>query len=179
MLARRALLLACAALPLGCRRAQAAAGTAGGGWRAARWGMNGAALDTVFPVVLRRLEPPMVFGPFIAERMLAKVELGQRRFAAFLQHRPDRDALQQVLLRFTGGKPVPADFAAVRDALIAELGRPGEARSETDYSGSFPAFAMAASWQTPGTLVVARYVDPKAEAFSRVRKTLTVRYTAA
>jgi hypothetical protein len=174
-LARRALLLACAALPLGCRRAQAASG----GWRAARWGMSGKALDAAFGAAVRRLDPPMEFGPFVAERMLAKVELGERRFAAFLQHRPERDALQQVLMRFTGGKPMPADFAAVRDALANELGRPGEASAQTDYSGSFPAFSMAASWKLPDTIVVARYVDPKAEAFSQVRKTLTVRYTAA
>lgn len=174
-LARRALLLACAALPLGCRRAQAASA----GWRAARWGMSGAALDAAFGAAVRRLDPPMVFGPFVSARMLTKVELGGRRFAAFLQHRPERDALRQVLLRFAGGNPEPADFAAVRDALSAELGRPFETVADTDDRGSFPAFAMAASWRGSGTLVVARYVDPKAEALSRVRKTLTVRYTAA
>ena len=176
MLGRRGLLLGLATLPLGCRRAVA---SETGGWRAARWGMSGAALDAAFGQTVRRIDPPMAFGHLIAERLIPGVRLGGRHFVAFLQHPPERDGLAQVLLQFYSSRPAPEDFAAVRRALIGELGRPQQRNVDTDYSADFPSFETAVLWHTAGTRVTLRYVDPNMEPYSGVRKSLTVRYTPA
>jgi hypothetical protein len=173
-LGRRMLLFGAVALPLGCRKAQAAAV---GGWQAARWEMDGKALDAAFPGAIRRIDPPLHFGPWVAERLVDNVRVGGRRFQALLQHPQGQDRLRQVLLRFNGGTPMPADYAAVKRALIAELGAPLSREAESDYVASFPSFGVAARWRLPGTTVTLRYVDPNAERI-RVRKSLTLRYSA-
>jgi hypothetical protein len=175
-LARRILLLGSVLLPLGCRRAQAASRL--DGWRNARWNMDGAALDAAFGNAIDRLDPSLQFGPLVADRVVRGVHIGVRRFTAFLQHPANSDHLRQVLLSFAGGKPTPADFAAGRRALEEELGPPHAGSSESAYSASFPSIGVGIQWRFAATHVVLRYVDPNAELYSRVRKTLTVRYTA-
>lgn len=176
MLARRIVVLSLAALPLGCRRAVAGEP---GGWRAARWGMSSAALDTAFGTTIRRVDPPMAFGRLVADRLVPGVHVAGRRFIAFLQHAPERDALAQVLLQFYSSRPAPEDFAAVRQALIAELGPPRQRSADIGDSADMPSFATTVRWRAAGTEVTLRYVDPNAEPYSGVRKSLTVRYTPA
>lgn len=173
-LSRRALILGFAALPIGCRRAQADTG----GWRQARWGMDSVALDAAFGTAIRPIDPPMAFGSLLARRAVPDVRIAGRRFTAFLQHPQGRDALRQVLLQFYSGRPAPADFVAVRDLLLAEFGQPRGRNTETDDSRDIPALAATIVWHRHDTQVVLRYVDPNTEPYSGVRKSLTVRYTA-
>ena len=177
---RRACLIGLTLLPLGCRRAIAGVRPGGPrGWQQARWGMDGAELDRLFGDALRRLEPPIEFGPLIADRMVRDARLAGRRFVAFLQHPPKDDRLSQVLMRFNGGTPTPADFAAVKQELQAELGPPEHSKADTDYSGSFPSAQAGLIWRFRFTTIALRYVDRNVESLSRARKDLTVRYTAA
>ena len=73
--------------------------------------------------------------------------------------------------------PLHYDKLIVRETLAKDYGAPTERRAETDYSGSFPSFWIEATWRFPTTVVVLHLTDPKAEAFSRRRKTLIERYS--
>ncbi len=145
------------------------------GWDESRWGMSLAALDRVFAGRIRTVSPFM-FGPFVATRIIQRVLVGGVPFNVFFQVRPPDSRLAQVLLQFRGSRPTPNEGAAVRAALGEQLG-PADGRDEdSDYSGTFPSYAIVFRWVFPTTRIVLRYVDPYGEFDRRVRKELLIRY---
>ncbi len=146
------------------------------GWGETRWGMTLQALDRALAGRIRVAESPLIFGPFRATRFLDRVSVAGRPFIAYLQTRGDDPRLAQVLLRYRGSRPAPADGAAVRIALTAELGPASEREVESDYGGSFPSFTVINRWAFPSTRVLRRYSDPNADVGEREPKELIIRY---
>ena len=145
------------------------------GWDDTRWGMTMSTLDRIFAGRIQVAQSPLIFGPFRATRYLDRVTVAGRPFIAFLQSN-DEQRLAQVLLRYRGSRPAPADGAAVRIALTAQLGPTSERDVESDYSGSFPSFTVINRWAFPTTRVLLRYTDPNGDAADRVPKELIIRY---
>lgn len=174
-IARRSALCGAAAslLPAGATRASRPDDVPG--WDAARWGMSLAALERVFAGRIRRVDA-FVFGPFVATRIIERVVVAGVPFVVFFQVRPPDTRLAQVLLQFRGSRPTPNEGAAVRAALGAELGPADGRDEESDYSGTFPSYAIVFRWVFPTTRIVLRYVDPYGEIDRRVRKELLIRY---
>lgn len=150
-----------------------------GGWDRARWGMTADELAAAFGGDLRPVEPPMVFGPLIARQVVPRVAVAGRPFIAFLQLDAKTGRLSQVLLRYRGRNPTHSDCEAVAAALTSALGAPSGSDSASDYSGSFPSFAVSREWRLPTTAVTLGYQDPNAKPYSGVRKELTIRYRPA
>lgn len=173
---RRHILLGVGALLAG-RPAAAARPADLPGWGETRWGMTPAALDRIFAGRIRIADPPLIFGPLRAARVVERVSVAGRPFVAFLQTGDADGRLAQVLLRYRGARPAPADGAAVRLALAEQLGRADEREVESDYSGSFPSFTVINRWSFATTRVLLRYTDPNGEAGERVAKELIIRYT--
>ncbi len=149
------------------------------GWDETRWGMSIAALDRAFAGRIRTAETPLIFGPYRATRYLDRVAVAGRPFIAFLQTTGEDQRLAQVLLRYRGSRPAPADGAAVRLALTEQLGPASERDVESDYSGSFPSLTVINRWAFPSTRVLLRYSDPNADAADRIAKELIIRYSPA
>lgn len=147
------------------------------GWGATRWGMSRAELAAAIGPSLVSLKTPLIYGKLVARDTLPGLRLAGRPFVAIFQLDPATEALAQVLLRYRGDFPMPADFIAVRDLLKAEYGPPGERRNERDYSGSFPSFRLESRWRFPSTEIALSLTDPDAEPLSGRRKTLVARYS--
>ena len=145
------------------------------GWEASRWGMTLATLDRTFAGRIRTVDP-FVFGPFVATRIIERVAVAGVPFVVFFQTRPPDTRLAQVLLQFRGSRPTPNEGAAVRAALGQELGRADGRDEESDYSGTFPSYAIVFRWVFATTRIVLRYVDRYGEFDRRVRKELLIRY---
>lgn len=125
------------------------------------------------------LKTPLVYGKLVASATLPALRIAGRPFVAIFQFDPATERLAQVLLRYRGDFPMPADFIAVRDLFAAEYGPPAERRNEKDYSGSFPSFRLEARWRFPSTEIALSLTDPDAEPLSGRRKTLVARYWPA
>lgn len=174
-LTRRHALFGAAAFAVSARTAAARPADLAG-WGDARWGMTVQALDRLYAGRIRVAESPLIFGPFRATRYLDRVAVAGRPFIAYLQTNGDDPHLAQVLLRYRGSRPAPADGAAVRMALTEQLGPTSEREVESDYSGSFPSFTVINRWAFPSTRVLLRYTDPNADVSDRVPKELIIRY---
>jgi len=149
------------------------------GWGATRWGMNRAALISAVGPSVVSLNTPLIYGKLVARDTLPGLRLAGRPFVAIFQLDSATETLAQVLLRYRGDFPMPADFIAVRDLLVAEYGPPPERRNEKDYSGSFPSFRLESRWRFPSTEIALSLTDPDAEPLSGRRKTLVARYWPA
>jgi len=166
----------CAAAAIGGRAARAERPADVEGWDESRWGMSMATLDTLFAGRISTVRP-FVFGAFTATRIIHRVPVGAVPFNVFFQMRPPDTRLAQVLLQYRGSRPTPNEGASVRAAL-GELYGPADGRDEdSDYSGTFPSYAIVFRWAFPTTRIVLRYVDPYGEIDRRVRKELLIRYT--
>lgn len=135
-------------------------------------------IDAAFPAQTRLPAGRLEFGPFVVERQIDIVTLAQREFVALFQMDRRTRTLRQVLLQFRGSRPSRADANAVHEGVNDELGAKGAARSQSDYRGLTPSFALTVEWRFAQTGVLLRYVDPNAEPGSGVRKELIVRYFA-
>ena len=177
LVSRRGLFLGAAAIVIA--PAGAAPPTDVAGWANTRWGMSRAELGAALGASLVSLKTPLVYGKFVARDTLPGLRLAGRPFVAIFQFDPSIERLAQVLLRYRGDFPMPADFIALRDLLAAEYGPPAERRNEKDYSGSFPSFRLESRWRFPSTEIALSLTDPDAEPLSGRRKTLVARYWPA
>jgi hypothetical protein len=149
------------------------------GWGATRWGMSRDELAHAIVAGLVRLDRPLHYEKLIVRDTLPNLRVAGRPFVALFQLDSASERLAQVLLRYRGDFPMLGDFAAVRDALAAELGEPALRRAETDARGAFPSFWIEARWTFRTTHVVLSLTDPNAKPWSRRRKTLVARYSPA
>lgn len=146
------------------------------GWREARWGMREVDLEAAFPGQLERVEGAYQYFDLVVPLAIPVLAVAGRPFAVLFQLDPSERRLRQVLLRYRASRPTHGDFVAVATALAAELGPPEASRADRDYAGSFPSFMVERRWRFATTSVRLFYSDPNAEARSRVRKDLTLRY---
>jgi len=147
------------------------------GWGATRWGMDREALARAVGPGLVRLDSPLSYDKLIVRDTLPGQRIAGRPFVLLFQLDSTRETLAQVLVRYRGDYPTLSDFVAVRDLLAKDYGAPHERRAETDGRGSFPSFWIEAEWRFPATEVALSLTDPNANAWSRRRKTLVIRYS--
>lgn len=131
------------------------------GWRAARWGMTDADLETAFGPTLATLPGRWVFGRAYAVRAVLGETIGGERFNAYFEMGARTDRLEQVLLERRGRGRLGAAFAAVRQALEAEHGPPHAVCTARQPGG---AARVDLVWRFPTTTIHAAFVNLQGSA---------------
>jgi len=127
------------------------------GWRAARWGMDEAALEDAFGEDLARLPGRWRFGGAYADRALFDVPFAGRDFTAYFQMNEETGRLQQVLLERRKRTGLGPSYLSVIDRLELLYGPP-ETLCSVNPPGRSPTVVQA-SWRFPTTAIHASLLD--------------------
>jgi len=135
----------------------AAAPTDVQGWRAARWGMDGAALDQAFGESIDRLPGRWEYGGAYATRGVLDIDIAGYRFNAFFQMNDGTDRLQQVLLEGLRQRATQISHRRVIEHFRGQLGEPTQVCHAPRKTGD-PEI-VAVRWRFPSTTVHVGLLD--------------------
>lgn len=127
------------------------------GWRAARWGMDGAALDQAFGESIDRLPGRWEYGGAYATRGVLDIDIAGYRFNAFFQMNDGTDRLQQVLLEGLRQRATQTSHRRVIEHFRGQLGEPTQVCHAPRKTGD-PEI-VAVRWRFPTTTVHVGLLD--------------------
>jgi len=123
-------------------------------WQAPAFGQTLAQLDAAFSGRLTVI-PPRIYGPFMAERMLRRVEVAGMPFDVLFQHDPATGRLAQVLAQSRLRAPTGANYRSI--ASVLSRGAPA-ASCAREASGGLPARAETV-WTAGGRTTRVSWFD--------------------